>query len=155
MKNIIFWDMTSCSPLSFNRRFGGTNRLHLQGRRNKFPPACLLVFAELISSTLKMEALWSSETSVATQQTTRLHIQEDDTLHNLTLLVHVPAHVNEPGAWKEKCCLLSSLNKNQSRIGNLEMQRRFSHVKQWMCSGFTVSADDQTTERQIRTAQRC
>jgi hypothetical protein len=36
MKSIIFWDMTPCSPLSFNRRFGGTYRLHLQGRRNRF-----------------------------------------------------------------------------------------------------------------------
>jgi hypothetical protein len=35
MKNTIFWDMTLCSPLSVNRRFGGTYRLHLQGRRNK------------------------------------------------------------------------------------------------------------------------
>jgi hypothetical protein len=30
MKSIIFWDMT---PLSCIRRFGGTYRLHLQGRR--------------------------------------------------------------------------------------------------------------------------
>jgi hypothetical protein len=29
MKSIIFWDMTPCSPLSFNRRFGETYRLHL------------------------------------------------------------------------------------------------------------------------------
>jgi hypothetical protein len=36
MKSVIFWDMTPCSPLSFNRYFGGTYRLHLQGRRNKF-----------------------------------------------------------------------------------------------------------------------
>jgi hypothetical protein len=33
-------------------------------------------------ATLKMEALCSSETSVATQRTTRRHIPEDDTLHN-------------------------------------------------------------------------
>jgi hypothetical protein len=39
----------------------------------------LLVLAEIISSTLKMEAICSSETSVATQQTTRRHIPEDDT----------------------------------------------------------------------------
>jgi hypothetical protein len=45
------------------------------------PPACLLVLAEIISSTLKMEAICSSETSVATQQTTRRHIPEDDTVH--------------------------------------------------------------------------
>jgi hypothetical protein len=33
MKSTIFWDITPCSPLKFNRRFGGTYRLHLQGRR--------------------------------------------------------------------------------------------------------------------------
>jgi hypothetical protein len=36
MKSIVFWDITPCSPLRFNRRFGGTYHLHLQGRRNKF-----------------------------------------------------------------------------------------------------------------------
>jgi hypothetical protein len=36
MKSVIFWDMTPCSPLSVNRLFGGTYRLYLQGRRNKF-----------------------------------------------------------------------------------------------------------------------
>jgi hypothetical protein len=29
----IIWDVTPCSPLNVNRRFGGTYRLHLQGRR--------------------------------------------------------------------------------------------------------------------------
>jgi hypothetical protein len=33
LKNTIFWDIRPCSPLSVNRRFGGTYRLHLQGRR--------------------------------------------------------------------------------------------------------------------------
>jgi hypothetical protein len=32
MKSSIFWDITSCSPVKVNRRFGGTYRLHLQGR---------------------------------------------------------------------------------------------------------------------------
>jgi hypothetical protein len=41
-----------------------------------------MVLAEIISSTLKMEAICSSETSVETQHTTRRHIPEDDTLHN-------------------------------------------------------------------------
>jgi hypothetical protein len=35
-------------------------------------------------STLKMEALCSSETSVAIQQTTRRHIPKDDTLQGKT-----------------------------------------------------------------------
>jgi hypothetical protein len=38
------------------------------------------------SSTLKMEAIRSSETSGATQRTTRRHIPEDDTLHTYVLL---------------------------------------------------------------------
>jgi hypothetical protein len=33
MKSFIFWDITPCSPLKVNRRFGGTSRLHLQGRK--------------------------------------------------------------------------------------------------------------------------
>jgi hypothetical protein len=33
MKNTTFWDITPCSPLSVNRHFGGTYRLHLQGRK--------------------------------------------------------------------------------------------------------------------------
>jgi hypothetical protein len=33
LKSSIFWDITPCSPLKVNRRFGGTCRLHIQGRR--------------------------------------------------------------------------------------------------------------------------
>jgi hypothetical protein len=48
---------------------------------------CLLVgFCWNYFSTLKMEAICSSETSVVTQQTTRRHIPEDDTLQS----VYVP-----------------------------------------------------------------
>jgi hypothetical protein len=46
------------------------------------PPDCLLVLAEIISSALKLEAICSSKTSVATQQNTWCHIPEDDTLDN-------------------------------------------------------------------------
>jgi hypothetical protein len=77
MKSIIFWNMTPCSPLSVNRRFGGTCRLNLQGRRNKFSkkPASKQVPPAL-------EAICSSETSVETQRTTWRYIPEDGTLHN-------------------------------------------------------------------------
>jgi hypothetical protein len=61
MKSIIFWDMTPCSLLI------------------RLPPAYLLVLAEIICSTLKMEAICSSETSGTTQRTTRRHIPEEDT----------------------------------------------------------------------------
>jgi hypothetical protein len=33
MKSTIFWDITPCSPLSFNRHFGEIYRLHLQGQK--------------------------------------------------------------------------------------------------------------------------
>jgi hypothetical protein len=33
LKNSIFWDITPCSPLNVNRRFGGMFRLRLYGRR--------------------------------------------------------------------------------------------------------------------------
>jgi hypothetical protein len=43
---------------------------------------CLLAGLLNYSSTLKMEAICSSETSGATERTTRRHIPEDDTLNN-------------------------------------------------------------------------
>jgi hypothetical protein len=33
MKSTIFWNITPCSPLKVNRRYIGTYRLHLQGRK--------------------------------------------------------------------------------------------------------------------------
>jgi hypothetical protein len=73
IKSLIIWNMTPCNLFSCNRRFGGKYGLHLQ------------ILAEMISSTLKMEAIFSSETSVATQQTTLRHIPGDDTLRIITL----------------------------------------------------------------------
>jgi hypothetical protein len=63
IKNTIFWDITPSSPLSVNRRFGGTYCLHLQ-----------LVSCWTYFSTPKMEAICSSETSVNSQRTTRHYI---------------------------------------------------------------------------------
>jgi hypothetical protein len=65
MKSTIFWDITSCSPLSVKRCFGRSYRLHLQGRKNTRArnqhesrwkgAASTLVSCSLIFSTLKME----------------------------------------------------------------------------------------------------
>jgi hypothetical protein len=84
VKGAIFWYTTPCSPLKVNRRFGGTCRLHRQGRKisrtrkreNRWQ-------AEQASfSALKMEAICSSETSADFQRTTRRYIPKDGTLHN-------------------------------------------------------------------------
>jgi hypothetical protein len=84
MKSTIFWDITPCSLLKVNRRFGGTYRLHLQGRRtsraSNLPPAFTLVSCSVHSSTLKMEAICSSETSIDFQRTTWHCISEESTL---------------------------------------------------------------------------
>jgi hypothetical protein len=77
MKGTIFWDITLHSPLKVKRSFGGTYRLHLQVC---LPPAFTLVYCSAYSSTLKMEAICSSETSVDFQRTTRRCVPEDSNL---------------------------------------------------------------------------
>jgi hypothetical protein len=66
LKSTNFWDITPCIPMS-------VNQCHLL--------ACCFL-AELIFSTLEMEAICSSETSVDTQWTTWHYIPEVGTLHN-------------------------------------------------------------------------
>jgi hypothetical protein len=73
MKNAAFWDVAPCGSCE-NPRFGGTCHLHLQGGRTD---CCLLYVSSrltlsltrVISSTLKMEASLSSETSVYNKPT--------------------------------------------------------------------------------------
>jgi hypothetical protein len=81
MKNAVFWDFAPCR-CGVNRRIGGTYRLHLLGRR-KNPRSHLLTLvpgSRILSSTLKMEAIRVSETSVCTISTQR-QIPQDAFLH--------------------------------------------------------------------------
>jgi hypothetical protein len=72
LNSIICWDITPCSPSKGNRRLGGTE-LWLQ-------PAFTLVSCPAYSSTLKVEAICSSETSVEYQRVTWRYIPRDSTL---------------------------------------------------------------------------
>jgi hypothetical protein len=76
-------NITTCSLLKFNRCFGGTYRLHFQsrislaryqreGRWQAESAAFTLVYFSAYS-TLKMEAICSSETSVDFQRATRCY----------------------------------------------------------------------------------
>jgi hypothetical protein len=80
MKSTIFWDITLCSLLKIIRRFGGTSPPSSGSKnklaRNQHESRWLAYF-----STLKMEAICSSETSVDFQQTIRRYSPEDGTLH--------------------------------------------------------------------------
>jgi hypothetical protein len=88
IKNTLFWDVASCR-YCINRRFGGTHRLHLQGRRKIREGGTSVSrwlqtksgssLADFFYSTLKMEAIRSSETSDYTISTRR-HIPEDGSL---------------------------------------------------------------------------
>jgi hypothetical protein len=69
MKSIIFWDITPCSPVRVNWRFGGTYRLHLQGRRISRASRALLV-----------TCVHAALLPVDFQRTTRLYIPENGTL---------------------------------------------------------------------------
>jgi hypothetical protein len=77
-----FWDITPCNPVEVNRRFGEIHDLHLQGgnvsqRRNqheagsKLATCFVLVSCLSYSSTLKMEAICSTELTAAFHPTAR------------------------------------------------------------------------------------
>jgi hypothetical protein len=68
----------------------------------------LPVFAELISSTLKMEVICSSETSVETQRATRRHIPEDVTACRFSLNLFLP-----PWRWRRFVPLKRRLKLNK------------------------------------------
>jgi hypothetical protein len=63
VKSSILWDIMPCSPLKANQRFGGTCPLRLL---NLLATCFMLVSSLPYSSTLKIEAACSSETSVLT-----------------------------------------------------------------------------------------
>jgi hypothetical protein len=67
-RNSIFLDITSCIPLKIYRLFGETRRLQFQGRRINQARNRTTFFMQIpflaYSSTLKMEATYSIETTV-------------------------------------------------------------------------------------------
>jgi hypothetical protein len=76
-KSSVLCDVKLCSPLKINRRFGGTYRLSFRIGEEAFT----LVFCLVYLSTLKIEAKYSSETSVEFQWTI-WRITEDSTFRN-------------------------------------------------------------------------
>jgi hypothetical protein len=68
--NAVFWDVSPCRFCVY-RRFGGTYRLHLQGRKIRERGTSVSHVAH---------AICSSETSIYTKSTRR-HIPEDGILH--------------------------------------------------------------------------
>jgi hypothetical protein len=77
----IFWDVTPCSPLKVNWRFGEIYPFHLQGR--PLIGTCFTLISCLAYSlTLKLGANYSSEMSVDFQWATRRYSPGDGTLHN-------------------------------------------------------------------------
>jgi hypothetical protein len=82
IKSPSFWNITPCSPLKVNRRFGETYSLHLQVRRISRARNQRDIRWQAYSSTLKMEAICYSEMSVDFQRTTRRYIPEDRTIYN-------------------------------------------------------------------------
>jgi hypothetical protein len=75
MKSTIVWDIMPYSPLKINRRFGGTSRLHLQGRRISRARNQ----RESRWKALNVEAIRYAETLVDIKRTTPRYIPEDGT----------------------------------------------------------------------------
>jgi hypothetical protein len=76
-KSSIFLETTSCSPLKFNRCFGGTGNLHIHGRRISQE-----INQHEAGSKQMQICTCSTETSNDFQWITRCYIPEDRTLHN-------------------------------------------------------------------------
>jgi hypothetical protein len=81
VRSSIYWNITPCSPLKVNRRFGETYRLHLQGRRISEKAGGKQTSYAVYFSTLKMEAICYSVTSLDFQRTTRRYVSEDGTFN--------------------------------------------------------------------------
>jgi hypothetical protein len=89
-----FWDRAPSSPLKANRRSRAAHRLHLQSRRIR-QSRCHresrlqadLVSCSAYSSTLNIEVICSSETSVYIQRTIRSYITDDVKLSNNQLML--------------------------------------------------------------------
>jgi hypothetical protein len=79
-KNAVFWNVAQCR-YCVNRRFGGTESLHLEGRDKDATCSPWFLARGLLLNTLKTEAIRSSETSVYTISTRR-HIPEGSILHS-------------------------------------------------------------------------
>jgi hypothetical protein len=77
LKNAVVWDVAPCRSF-VNRRFGGTYRLHLQGRIIRERGTSV---SRWLQTTLKMEAIRSSEMSVYTISIRR-HFPEDGIFHS-------------------------------------------------------------------------
>jgi hypothetical protein len=73
--------MAPCRSFELSRRFGGTYRLHLRGRKIRERGTSVSRWLQIFF-TLNMEAIRSSETSVHFTRSTRRHIPEDGILHS-------------------------------------------------------------------------
>jgi hypothetical protein len=105
MKNVVFWDVALCRYW-VNRRFGGTYRLHLQGRKSSREEPASAGGSQLANfSTLKMEAIRSSETSVNAGCTQR-HIAEDDILLNFKMFNTILQYLGQTNKFKNVPVLL-------------------------------------------------
>jgi hypothetical protein len=106
MTSTIFWDITPCSPLKVNRRFEGTYRLHLHGRKKK----------------ASKKPAWK-QVAVDFQRTTRRYIPEDSTPHNRKIvrlsfisdpqnrLIHFDKMWYWKTYWAKLISIIISLNK--------------------------------------------
>jgi hypothetical protein len=81
-RHVVCWNATDVSEEHIASIFRFEENISASPASKQLATCLLAGIAEMFSSNLKMEAICSSETSDASQQTIRRHIPEDDTLHN-------------------------------------------------------------------------
>jgi hypothetical protein len=90
MQDLRFWDITPCSALKVDRRFGGISNASIRAIcvcklvHLTLLATCFILFScSAYPSPMKMQDTCSSVTSVDFQWTTRLYIREYRTLQGL------------------------------------------------------------------------
>jgi hypothetical protein len=151
MKNAVFWDVAPCRSC-VNRRFGGTYHLHLQGRKIRdrgtnmstwlqselsLQPPAHAGFSLADFSTMKMEAIRSSETSARTRFT--LHHILDTFLRNVgwNKIYTAPdprrRHSSQSPPWRPQILLniLQSPLSKLERVKLLSFSYTFQNLHTW------------------------
>jgi hypothetical protein len=156
-RNAVFWDVTPCGSCK-NRRFVGTCRFHHPGRRNIRERGKVLDGVGYIYSTLDMEAVRSSETSVSTRHT-QPHIPENGILHshrreNLKFYNPYPNHYGPTATWTNRSIAWRRRRATYFRYNNVKTDPKSHPVPSILWVSWTVFSVVNWLEREAHPHHR-
>jgi hypothetical protein len=161
MKSIIFWDVTPCSLLSCNRRFGGTYRLHLQGRR--ISSACHLLSRLVLARFILRTWRWRRYVPPNRRlQLNRLHgvtsqkmiLFCHSTLH-MALTATITVHIGTSTEYNDTLSVLCRKQETDRKVTCLcVLDNSDEHRASWR-SGNAVDSSSGSARFECRPTHRC